>query len=617
MSYLSNLQRKIYSQNFLPSDRPEGDLGVQKSPEGDLGWKEPATKSFFFRHIWIISASFIVVFGSSLFLLFGTGGFSENNVVVTIDAPQEVNGVEVLEFRVNITNKNRVDLENVALGFEYPEYAQPVDDDKVAGRASTQIIGLLGAGSDVERTFKARLFGGEDTLQKVRVLVSYKAPGISREFEEEVFSQVTITSSPVLLTFQGPAELQVDTAVGWTLKVSNISDYDFSNLRVRLVYPAGFTFIGANPQPQFQQTAWEIPSLKVGQEKSIQLQGKIEGSLNDRKELQAFLEFPPEGTTDYIVLTQKIATSKITIEPLSLSLAANGSESIVAYTGDTVTVEVFYKNNTSNPINDVVVDAQLVGEPIDPTSIETQGSYDPASLHIRWDFGNTPELKEVLPSQDGKLTAMFAIKNKLTIKRITDKNFQARVVSTIASERPVGGSGTKIYKQQELVIPIGTNLLLQIQGDKDSTRFPNSGSIPPIVDRQTTYTIIWRLTNTSNDVGDLQIVAPLPSWATFTGMKQVNFETDNFYYDKDKRQVIWTMKKLPATTGFALPVYEAAFQIGITPGDEHAGKIIDIIGAVEVKGIDMFTNELLRTLYDPFKTDLGGTLSKGQSTVSQ
>lgn len=615
MTDLNELQKKIYAKTPTVSSRPDGKLSNETLPSSSIGWKK-SEPSFFFRHIWLLSISVIILFGGALFLLFGSGGFSEDKVEVIVQTSKEVSGIEVVEWKVAVSNKNSLNLEDMTLTFEYPEYALPVEDDSLSGRTTKRTLGTLEAGRDIERAFKARLFGQEDEVKKVRVLISYKSPGISRSFEKEVFSEVSIASSPLALALEGQDQLQSGVQVGWNIKINNLSDYDFSNLRLRLEYPKGFTYIGASPEPQFQQTIWEIPSLKIGQEKTIELQGKLEGAINETKELQAYVEYPVEGT-NYVVLTKKIATSNITMEPFTLSFSANGSAKFVAHTSDTVEVEVAYKNNTQEPVNDVVLEAQFVSDAIDPTSMQTNGIFDPVAMTVRWDYTNTPEFKEVLPSQDGTVSAILMVKSKLPIKQPSHKNFQIRIVGTLTSKSPSSSlPAQKVYRREEFVIPIGTNLALQIEGDKSALRFPNNNSIPPAVDRQTTYTVVWRVMNSSNDVQDVSIVATLPEYVTFTGLKQANFDADNLYVDQDKRQMVWTIKKLPATTGIALPVYEGAFQLGVTPGNQHVGKIIDILGSVQVKGVDTFTGDIISLpLYPPLTTDLGGTLKKGQATV--
>lgn len=615
MSDLSDLKRNIYAKIPSVPGRPTGALSDVTLPSGTIGWKKPK-QPFFFNHIWLSSLALLIVFGGALFLLFGSRGFSEDNIQVTIQVPQEVSGISETNWNVTITNKNSVAITDVSLMFEYPQYALALEDDAISGRSSIRAIGRLEADKNIVRTFKARLFGKEEDLQKARVLVSYKAPGISRSFDKEVFSEIKIVSSPLALALQGPAQVQSGAPFTWDIKVSNVSDYDFSNLRVRLVYPQGFTFIDADPGPQFQKTTWEIPSLKIGQEKMITLKGKLQGSIGDTKDIQALVEYPVQET-QYVALTQKITTSRISLEPFSFALRANGKDKLTVHTGDTVTVELAYHNNTAQPVDDVAIDAQLITGAIDPTSVQTPGSFDPAAMKVHWDFSTTPELKEVLPNQDGTVSFTFNVKNKLPIGSPGDRNFSIRIISTLTTQNPSSVlPASQVYHQQEFVIPVGTNLAAQVVGDTQDAIFANSGPLPPVVDRQTSYTITWRVTNSSNDVQDMVIVATLPSHSVFTGKKQANFESDNFYYDSDKRQMVWTVKKLPATTGIALPVYEASFQVELTPSSQDVGNIIDIVGSTQVKGIDLYTNEVINLpLYPPVRTDLAGTLRKGQAIV--
>jgi len=617
MSDLDELKRRIYAKTPNIDNRPQGTLSFQKIPASDIGWQQKPLPSFFIRHLWFFLIGFLILFGGTIFLL-TKGSFSEDNVVVNVTADGEVNSIQPVRWQVVATNKNSTNLQDVTLTFEYPEHANPIDD-QVSGRRSVRTIGLLEAKKSVQRSFSARLFGQEDETLKVRVLITYKTPGISRVFEKELTSQVRISTSPLQLSFRGPDTLRADTVATWQAVIENNSDTDLTNIRLRLEYPEQFSFVDSKPSPELNNSTWVIPSLKIGQEKTVEIRGRLSGSIGDQRTLTAFLEVGIQQNT-YVLLTKKVAASKITIEPLSIGVIANGQSDLVVHTGQPITYEISYKNNATQAINDVAIEGQLVGDAIDITSIQTQGRFDPLALKVRWDFNNTPELKEVLPNQEGKVSFVVNVKNKLPIKAPTDKNFQIRLVATIATDNPSTSLPASVVKnQKEFVARVGTELHVNVDGDYriGSGPFSNTGGIPPTAQRQTTYTVYWRIMNTSNDVHELSLVATLPEHSAFTGLKQANFEGDSLYYDAAKRQMVWTIKNVRATTGVALPTYEAVFQIGVTPSTQDVGSIIDIFGSTQVKAVDSFTNEVINpSLIPPLKTDLGGKLRKGEATVA-
>lgn len=614
MTDLSDLQRKIFQRASSPPHTEET-LAKVRLPQADTGWQKDKPPSFFRKNIWLFIVAFFIIAGGLLVFMFGRGGFSEANVQVTLKVPKEISGVSIVQWQLQVKNNNSTELTDVVLAFEYPEHALALEDPDVKGRITQQAIGTIGPGQDVQRVFHARLFGAQEDIKKTRALLSYKTPGISRTFNRELFSEVKIVSSPVSLVLQGPERMEANTTGVWNIHVSNDSDFDFSGLRLRVEYPQSFSFVQATPEAGGNKDTWDIASLKIGQERTIEFLGSVSGAIGDEAIVTAYVEYPVEPNR-YITLARKIATTKLSISALSLVITANDKEKFVGHAGETITIGVKYRNNVDQPINDVFIEGNFVSDVVDATTVQTRGTFDPSAMKVRWDFTNTLELKEVTPGDEGIVEVIFTVKKKLPVASSADKNFTIRFVVTASSDSPTTTlPASRIKKTEEFVIPISTSMELQIAGEYRGGPFTNTGGIPPTVGKQTTYTVYWRLKNLSNDVNDVEVVTTLPSWVTFTGMKKANFEAQNLYYDSAKRQVIWNIDKLPGTTGVALPTYEAIFQVGVNPEKEHVGKIIDVIGSTNIRGIDSFTSEVFNMLLPPMKTDLNGHHTKGISVV--
>ncbi|MBI3335262.1 MAG: hypothetical protein HY001_02075 [Candidatus Portnoybacteria bacterium] len=617
-SSIDELQKKIYQKTVMADERPQEHLSSSPLPRPDVGWRSGQQKSFFMRNFSLFLASFFVIAIGAVLLILGTTSFSESNVEFEIRSPQEISGAEVTSFEVAISNKNRVDIEEVLLTFEYPENSLPLEDLHLTGRVSRVLVGTIEARGSASRVFKARLFGKEDDIKEVKASLTFKMRGISAQFRREAKRETKIISSPLPLTLKGPDEMQSAKQGLWTITFRNISDFDFAPLRVRVEYPEGFSLGQATPASQGEaNNVWEVPSLKVGQEKTIEFTGTLTGAIEEEKIFQAFLEFPLEEN-QYILLTKKITASKITLAPLTLSLEVQNNESPNVKLGEELKARVTYKNNFSDYLNNLVLQVDLVGDAIDAKSIKTDGSFDLVQKRISWSPDSIPTLKALAPGEQGELSFSFKVKDKPPVRSFADKNFQIRLLGEIFSQNPPSTlRADSLTSKEELVLSLSTRLSLQIAGDYRQGPFANTGGIPPQVNKQTIYTVYWRLTNTSNEVKDLEVSAVLPSWASFTGVKKANFEEKSLVYDEEKRQMVWTIDSLPATTGIALPVYEGAFQIAVSPESSQVGSIVDILGSAEVKGIDGFTNEVIDLLYPPLKTDLAGKFHEGQARVIQ
>lgn len=620
MSNLEDLQKKIYQHTPRIEDRPESAFSPAYIPKGEKGWLGLKEASFLKKISLLFFALLFVGIAIFSLSLIRRGGFSEENVVIQISSPEHVSNVEIAQWQVDVTNKNAIDITGAKLTFEYPKDALPVDDIHLAGKTSFIDVGTIQAGRSVARVFKARIFGKDDDVQNVRTTLAFKPQGFSTTLKKDALAQVRIASSPISFIIQGPKEIQSGDEGDFSLLFKNASDFDFSLVRARLESPNGFSLRSSNPPRVSSDNIWDIGPFKAGQEETISFKGifggKASGDRDEEKNFQAFLEFPSHESA-YSTLVESRFTTKIIASPFDLSIKANGEDSPSAKLGDTVALSFAYKNNFSEAIENAVIEAQLVGDAVDMNNIETKGLFNPATGRIRFDGTALPSLKKIASGESGEATMSFKLKDKISIKSYAEKNFQIRVDATINSETPPPSfSARTLNVKAQLVIPISTKVQVQLDGAYTGGPFSKIGSAPPKVGQDTAYTVYWRITNLSNDIHDVEVTASLPSWASFTGMKQANFDAKGLRYDEATRQIIWDISNLPATTGFLLPVYEGVFQVSIRPTSDQVGSVIDIIGPTQFKGTDAFTKDPIVTSTPSFKTNLGGKLENYLAKVT-
>ena len=121
--------------------------------------------------------------------------------------------------------------------------------------------------------------------------------------------------------------------------------------------------------------------------------------------------------------------------------------------------------------------------------------------------------------------------------------------------------------------------------------FVNTGPIPPKVEQETTYTIIWDIVNISNTISNPQVRATIPSYVTWAGAVYPNKE--NITYNQNTHQITWVPGDIPAGTGVGKPPREVSFQIILTPSISQVGNIPTLMNHIHFDGIDSFTNESL------------------------
>lgn len=614
---LERLKRKLYENAPSPlEERPSGELHLNKPALAANRWGEVKERSFFARNIWFIIIALFILASAGTFLYFGLTSFSEDKVALTIDGTKTVAGAGISSWRVSIVNSNRVDLEGATLIFVYPANVLPLEDRYASNLRSEVPLGIIGAKGNVAREFKARILGSDKEVKKVDATLTYQLKGISRTLSKEAQFETTIQQSPLALRVDAPGEVPSGGEVNWRVTYQNASDFDFSNLRLRVEYPDGFTFVSASTPPSHGFDEWGTLVVKAGQENSIEVHGRIKGDADEKKVFKASMELIKEGETP-ILLGDAVATSTIIRIPLNFTLSVKGPRgyATTAHAGDTLRYTLSYQNNFSEPIDNVTVNATLVGDMVDQGTIQSNGEVSFAEGRVKWDKNSIIPFRRLAPGESGDLWVEAKLKNTFPINTFSDKNFTVQLVASITSDSPpITLTSQEVMHQADVVLPLSTQVIFKREG---VTAGFSPGPLPPKVGEKTMYDVTWRVSNSANDFQNVVIKASLPAWASFEGTQKVNFAASGLTYDDATRTVFWTIDRIPSTTGIILPTYQATFRVSITPRPDQVGKAIDFIGASSLEGRDAFTQEAITLTAPAIKTDIDGNFLPYKAEVTQ
>jgi len=117
--------------------------------------------------------------------------------------------------------------------------------------------------------------------------------------------------------------------------------------------------------------------------------------------------------------------------------------------------------------------------------------------------------------------------------------------------------------------------------------FANSGPIPPKVEQETTYTIIWSIVNTSNNISNTQVRTVLPVYMKWYG--SISPSGEDLSYNPNTNEVIWSPGDIPAGTGIGKPPREVAFQVVLTPSLSQVKTVPSLITNTTFTATDSFT----------------------------
>ena len=114
--------------------------------------------------------------------------------------------------------------------------------------------------------------------------------------------------------------------------------------------------------------------------------------------------------------------------------------------------------------------------------------------------------------------------------------------------------------------------------------------MPPKVTAETTYTIVWQVTNGTNKVSNARIRATLPAYVTWKGV--VSPDSENVTYEPDG-EIIWNAANIEAGAGITREPKEVSFQVGFIPSITQVGSYPVLITETTLTAMDDFTGSIV------------------------
>lgn len=614
---LEDLSSKLYSRDGYVE--PEMPVNVPKKEEG-LGpevpetWEDFAgeaesvqTKKFFnfnestmrfLKKFLIFSLLFFVISVAVAAFVFLRGGnqVSTDNVEITVAGPISVGAGETLTYDMTFTNKNNVNLEGANILIEYPKGARTEDGSQELVRES-KFLGDIPAGGTVNLHRQAILFGETNEKKTIIVSIEYRVKDSSATYFKEKNYDLEISTSPVSLTVTSFNEIIAGQEFEFMVEVVSNSSTIINGVLIKADYPFGFEFVSSSPSPSFGNNVFSIGDLRPSEKRIYKIRGKLSGQENEEKNFAFSL-----GTKDkdnekmigtlFVISNQTVAIKRPFIS-LNLSLEGDRSDTFSTGAGDKISGSIDWTNNLPNRITDLEITAKVSGAFSKLDVIANNGFYRSLDDTILWNKTTNNLLAVVNPSESGAVS--FSI-SSLPTSDLVYLSTRGHTITLVISVRARRFSDTNVPEE------VTANITRTIKLDSEigllgrslyfTGPFANQGPIPPTANKNTTYTIIWSLTNTLNTVSDVKVRASLPTYVSWVGM--VSPSSESVTYDPLSNEVIWNVGDLKAATGFSGQPREAAFQLSVVPSLSQIGEAPSIIGPASVTGIDRFTQSTIR-----------------------
>lgn len=543
---------------------------------------------------WFILAAAVLFIASIAFLIWGGSSFSDQGVVITIDAPASASSGDEITYTVNYRNNTNVQLHDMNFQLLYPGdtvaikngHPQPTDGDSFS-------VASLNPGQSGSQQFQIFLVGDKGTIKTTQLNVVFQAGNLQSSFQKNIKSVTTIATLPVELTLVAPPTAITGQGIQYILDMRNDTGADLSNLRLQFTYPDGFTPKQFHPAPDSGNNQWNISTLSTSTGKRIEVDGVLTGNQQEAKTVSVVLQHQVNG--QYVDYVQTQAFTMISSPLLSVSIIPNGSRDYISFAGDTINYVIKYANNSQYTLLGATLKVQLAGSMYNLSGIRVNnGSFDQSTNTVVFDSSGIPDFVQLSPGTSGQVSFSVPINTGFS-GASGAKNFFVGATTTLTTPNiPSGISSDEVTATDSLVTKISSQPTLSAAVKYDGGE--GSGPIPPKVGQTTTYTVHFYLTNPGNNVNNAQVTAMLPPGVSWQGGSAITGGTAPTY-NKNTSQVTWSVGTLPfgAGTTSGTPKYEADFKVSINPSSNQVGQSVDLLGPATLTGVDSFTGQQIQS----------------------
>lgn len=608
LSKIEDLKRKLWSRNYEPHMHPREMLprgpdkkvpeGWTPEEEGLNFWEKIFMRTPVFKKFFIFSAGFFVLaVGYASFVFFFKGNtVSNDNIEINVLGNTFTAGGEELSLVVEVANKNSVPLELVDLVVEY--LRGPGEGGAQDTERYRESLGTIPSGTVKSENVKLVLFGEQGSVSPIRLLIEYRVEGSNAIFIKERTYEVSIDSTPLEISINAPTTSNPNEEITLDLKTTLNATKPASKVLLRVDYPLGFQFTSAKPAPAFGNNVWNLGDLIPGAEQHVVIDGKlldvfpgeektfrVQGgsqSSSDKSAIDVVFNF----VTHVVAIDKPIIEAKLYIN--GVSKREHAAESRGEISG-----EIRWANNLETKINDFSIEAHLSGNALDRKSIDAnQGFYNSLQNTIVWDKNSISQFREIDPGEAGSVTFSFAPVSLLSSSAGSLSDPSISIEVTARGKQPLESSDLEnLVEEEETRIRISSEAGFAAKALFYSGPFQNKGPIPPQAEKETTYTIIWTLSNSSSAISKAKVTSSLPPWVKFI---EPAGGSESILYNPSTKEIVWDVGTIPKGAGITAPSKEISFQVSLTPSLSQIGTTPTLVNDAVLTGTDDFANVPVR-----------------------
>lgn len=569
-------------------------------------------KKFSMKQIVIIlfAASFLVIAGFAIYL-FGDGPniVSSKNIELSLEGPFSVKGGEGGKWQVVIVNKNQSNIDTADLIIVYPENSKPITESQSGARTlyERRTIGSIAAGETVIVPVSAYLFGEKDSNKVFKLTLEYRPQDSNAILERTAERTIRLLQSPLEIVVNLPKDTNAGETIDLSIEVISNAEIVMKDLTLKIDYPVGFIYQESDLKPSSGDDVWRLGDMEPNAKRAIKIRGTLSGQ--DLVELSFRVSAgPTDGKGDIIAYGFGIQSVILKKPFLSLGALVNGEKGeVITPPGNTLRINIECQNTLPAKIYNAVIEAKIKGAAVvdERTIAVKKGFYRSFDRTLVWNQSSLRELAVIDPLSTSGAEFEFFVPAILSDSVIKEANPKIILEIKMKAERISEESG-KMEVENNFIkeIKIATVFKFARKGFYYSGPFQNTGPIPPKAGQETTYTVVWSLTNSSSAVSDVIANAFLPSYVKWLNV--IEPKDADVSYNEKTGEIIWRASRVEPGSGSLIPAKELAFQISFLPSESQILSTPVLVSEVSVTGKDTFTGIFLRDTKTALTTYLDG-----------
>lgn len=555
----------------------------------------------FMKKLFVFAAAFffIAVAAAAYMFLGGASFVSTRNVDIAVLGPVSASAGQVLEIGIAVTNRNNADLEMTDLSIQFPHGSRDPQDPARPLTYTREELGVVRAGREVTHNTSIILMGEQGQIQEIRVSVEYRVRGSNAIFRRDKTFEVVIGESPVSMTVSQPRFTNSGDVFTTTVTLNHTSDEILRNVMIRAEYPYGYAVRSSSPSAIGDGNLWALGDMAPGSTKVLTIEGGLVGEDNEERTFRFYVGVADPVARDLKFganLVSTLETIAIARPSVALTMDLNGDREAVyiAPAGQSVSANVRFQNNLSDKLLNPRLVVTITGAALDKRTVSAHqgGFYDSQTNTITWNLESLDGLPELLPGVNG--AASFTFSSLEGEAYAGDIKMEAVLTGTL-----VDATSRLISTSLDRSVRISSEVTLVSRALHSTGPFSNQGTLPPKVEEETTYTVVFTAGNTQNDIGNARVTAvlgPNVSW--------VSGSNGEISYNPSNNTITWNLGTLASGAGFSSPVREASFQVSLIPSLSQVGIAPTLVSGITLTGTDTFTERKVTVTNTPVSTRL-------------